>query len=115
MSGLCQDQIDFSYTALAWMENVGLVLYAPFAKTWKRALVTQFALASAWSVTRMVADIQFDEDAGPGIVYVVIPLESVMLAAIARTLKLSLFRIPTLKRFEQRVRSPFARARRRTS
>jgi membrane protease YdiL (CAAX protease family) len=104
LRGLNQEYLDLSS---AWMVNISAA-YAPFAKTWKRALLVQVCVAFAWAVTRMMAEIDFHEEALPGIVYVMSMIALVVLAALARFLKLALFRIPALKRFEENLRTRFA-------
>jgi hypothetical protein len=98
---LSQEHRDLAYTALALAGNTSIFAYAPFAKSWKRALVVPSVLALAWSITRCQADVYYDEDAGPGIFYVIVPLEAVMFASIARTLKLFLFKM--FKNFRARA------------
>jgi hypothetical protein len=88
-----QEYLDLAYTALAFVGNTSIVAYAPFARSWKRSLVVPSVLALAWTITRFPADMYYDQDAGPGIPYVIVPLEAVMFASIARALKVFLFRI----------------------
>jgi hypothetical protein len=97
-------ELDIAYQALAVTGNVATVIYAPFARTWTPALVVQGIIALSGAVARAAADVKFDEDAGPGIFYPIVIVESVFLACITRGAVSLLFKIPALRRFETHLR-----------
>src|SRR5260221_14523680 len=83
---------------------VSVVLYAPFAKTWIRALLVPFALLFAWGVIYVTTIFYFNEDSPPGMFFVATPFFAVLYAAIVRGAKLLLFKLPPLKILEEKVR-----------
>jgi hypothetical protein len=88
---------------------VATAIYAPFAKTWARALVVPFILVFAWGVVREVSIVRFREDTPPGMYFLMLPFLYLVYASVMRGLKLLLFRLPVLKAFEQKIRSRFTR------
>jgi hypothetical protein len=95
-------------TTLGLLMSVSLFVYAPFAKTWIRALAVQFLLGFCWAGTRLTSVIVFKEESPPGVFFIIVPLEYLVYASITRGLKLLLFRLPVLKAFEEKLRLRFA-------
>jgi hypothetical protein len=105
------DSIQYALWILAdvlkYAAYAATIFYAPFAKTWLRALLVPFVLALGWGVVREVSIFSFPEDSPPGIYFFVVPLEYPIFASIIRGLKLFLFRLPVLKSLEMKLRSRF--------
>lgn len=92
------------YTALAWASNLALLIYAPFAKSWRRALLVQGLLVVAWAAVRFIAGAWFGDSAEPSWLYLLVLAEALCFAAVTRTLKILLFKLPALKALEARLR-----------
>jgi hypothetical protein len=86
---------------------VAIVFYAPFAKTWFRALAVPFILVFSWSIVRLICILNFDENSPPGIYFLIVPFEYLIFASITRGIKLLLFQIPFLKSAEEKIRFHF--------
>jgi hypothetical protein len=84
---------------------VSILIYAPFAKTWKRALVIPFAIAAVGSSISAFASAVFIENTPPEIFYVLAPIICAVCAAISRVIGYVIFQIPVFKRLEERVRA----------
>jgi hypothetical protein len=96
--------IDFLYTAFGWLSNIALFVYAPFARSWRRALLVQLLLVGGWAAFQWTGTLRFGEDAAASL-YLLVLAETLMFAVVTRTLKLLLFRLPALKALEARLRS----------
>lgn len=96
--------LDLLYTALGWASNIALFAYAPFAKSWRRALLVQLCIVCSWAAVRFVAARVFAENDGPGSLYLLIVAEALVFAAVTRSLKLLLFKLPALKALEAHLR-----------
>jgi len=85
-----------------------ILLYAPFAKTWTRALAVPALLYLFASLIDGIYYILFasNEVDPPGIAALAF-LVCVLFAAVARSIKLALFTVPVLKRLEERIRGRF--------
>jgi hypothetical protein len=92
---------------LKYSAYAATIFYAPFAKTWFRALLVPFILMLSWGVVREISIFSFPEDSPPGIYFFVVPLEYPVYASIIRGLKLLLFRLPVLRGLEMKLRSRF--------
>lgn len=103
MSG-AHHSIDLLYTALGWLSNIALLTYAPFAKTWRRALLVQLLLVCGWAAVRFIAVSRFGGSADPASLYLTVVLQTLAFAAVVRTLKLLLFKLPALRALEQHLR-----------
>jgi hypothetical protein len=99
-----QTILDSAGDFIAIVAAAALILYAPFAKSWGRALGTVFLLWFLWSLWRMILIVTFREPTPPMIGFVLAPFVWVFYAAVLRAIKLLLFKIPSLARLEERVR-----------
>jgi len=95
--------LDLLYTALGWLSNIALVTYAPFAKSWRRALLVQCVLLGAWAAARFIATSHSSQHIGLEF-YLVVIVETLVFAVVTRTLKLLLFKLPALKALEAQLR-----------
>lgn len=93
------------YTALGWASNLALLSYVPFAKSWRRALLVQLLLVCAWATVRFIATSRFGDSAEPTSMYLLVLVESLVFAAVTRTLKILLFKLPALRALETRLRA----------
>src|SRR5882724_942974 len=109
MSGGIQYCFDYSADALGLIMIVAVFAYAPFAKTWNRALAVQFVLGFCWAGLRVMTVIVLKEDFPPGIIFIIVPLEYLAYASITRTLKLLLFKLRILKTFEEKLKGATVR------
>ena len=107
MSYFAQHFLYYSASVLGFLVCVASFTYAPFAKTWMRALLVQFALGFCWAAVRMMSVMFFNEESPPGIFFVIVPIEYLVFASIARCLKLLLFKRPALKALEEKLRLRF--------
>jgi hypothetical protein len=89
---------------LKYSAYAATLLYAPFAKTWVRALAVPFILISAWGLVRVISIFEFREDTPPGMYFVILPFLYLIYASIVRGAKLIVFKMPLLHSFEERVR-----------
>lgn len=87
-----------------------VVVYAPFAKDWLRALLVPFLLTSLWGILRLLAILVFREEQPPMMGFVILPPLFSAYAATARALKLILVRSPKLSKLEEKTRSFFGKA-----
>jgi hypothetical protein len=91
--------------------SAAMLLYAPFARTWIRAILVVFVLAFCWSLLRSVTIIAYREFMPPLMGFVVLPFFAVAYACAFRGVKLLLFKIPFLAKFESAIRARFTRKR----
>jgi hypothetical protein len=99
-----QTILDSAGDFIAIVAAATLILYAPFAKSWGRALGAAFLLWFLWSLCRMILIINFREPTPPMIGFVLAPFVALLYAAVLRGIKLLLFKIPFLANLENRVR-----------
>jgi hypothetical protein len=86
--------------------TLGLILfYAPFAKTWIRALTVPVALIIMGILVTEFTIVAFKEESPPGIGFALAPFACALFAAIARVIGYVIFKIPILKRLEEDVRA----------
>jgi hypothetical protein len=81
-----------------------VVLYAPFAKTWKRAAVVVVATTVVWSICRVITIILFNENSPPMIGFVMMPFLAAFYAFVLRLIKGVVFCIPWLKKIVKSTR-----------
>lgn len=107
MNDFLQHFLYYSAAVFGLLVGVSPFVYAPFAKTWMRALLVQFSLGFIWALIRLMSVICFNEESPPGIFFIIIPLEYLVYASIARGIKLLLFKLPMLKAIEEKLRLHF--------
>ena len=93
--------------ALKYSAYIATIFYAPFAKTWFRALFVPFIFTFSWGIVRGISIFSFPEDSPPGLYFFLMSVQSILDAAIIRCIKLLLFKITTLKVFEEKLRLRF--------
>jgi hypothetical protein len=102
--------LDNAADVLDLIVYVSAFLYAPFSSTWRRAVLVPGLLAVGWSALRLTAIIRFGENSPPGIGFLIFPVMIIAFASAARLLKLVVFRIPLLAKWERQVRAHDARS-----
>jgi hypothetical protein len=105
MSDFIQQFLYYLAAVLGLLLSVAPFVYAPFAKTWTRAMSVQIILGFAWGLTRLISIIYFNEESPPGVFFLILPIEYLVYAAITRSLKIFLFKFPALKAFEEKIRT----------
>ena len=96
------DIFEFSLSALLM---VIVVIYAPFAKSTKRAFRVVVTSGFVWGVTSIIASIVFNEESSPFIGYLIVPPIIGVIAVALRLTKIALFEIfPFLENLEARFR-----------
>jgi len=96
--------LELLYTTLGWISNIALVVYAPFARSWRRALLVQCLLVGAWAAVRYIATSNLGEDSAPASFYLIVLTETLVFAVATRTLKILLFKLPAFKTLEAHLR-----------
>ena len=87
-----------------------VILYAPFARTWSRAIWVPFIASFVWCAFRMtIIEVYREPYDSPWIVVLALPVVCAFYACIARILKLLIFMIPFLHRLEGRFRTRLSR------
>ena len=89
---------------------VGVIafLYAPFARSFIKALGIVFISAFCWSFLRIAAIIAFNEPCPPVVGFMVFPFFVAIYASIAKAVKTIVFEIPYLAKMEERFLERFA-------
>lgn len=93
------------YVTLDLLQTIILLLvvvYAPFSRTWRGAIGVVFFVSAIWGILRIVVILAFGEGSPPLIAFLAMPFFTAVYAAIARSVKMLLFRIPFLERIEHR-------------
>lgn len=78
---------------LGYLTVGGVILYAPLAGTWRRALLVPCVLSVAWGGVRVITILLFREPCPPLIGFAVLPLLYMLGAAALRAGKELLLRI----------------------
>ncbi len=92
---------------LAYVMYAAILFYAPFAKTWRRAIAAVLFVSASWSLLRMFTIIAYREDTPPMFAFVVLPFFTVAYGCALRGVKILLFKIPALAALESRLRAKF--------
>jgi len=70
------------------------IIYAPFARSWLRAIIVSFGTTFAWSALRIAMTIFFKEpDSPPLMGFIVLPFFIAVYAVIARSIKILICKI----------------------
>jgi hypothetical protein len=95
----------FSYT-LTLLVALSILVYSPMAGSWKRALLVPAVLTLLWGGVRTVSIIAFREPEEPvPFGFIVAPFLAAFYAALVRSAKIVLFRIPLLSRWEKAAKT----------
>lgn len=86
-----------------------MVVYAPFSKSWLKAICSVFIVSTSWVLVRAVSILLFNESSPPLLGFVVLPIACVFYTVIIRGIKCLVFMIPYLHRLEQRVNNFIAK------
>jgi hypothetical protein len=85
------------------------ILYAPFARSWRRALGVPFAIAFIWGALRAGTIVVFGEPSPPLIGFVALPFFCALYAAAARLFGKLLKQIPFVRGVTERFRAQWVR------
>ena len=95
-----KDAVEYFGDMLAWFLAALIILYAPFARSFIKALGFVLMAAVCWSCVRVAPIFAFNEECPPLVGFLVVPIFALVYASMAKAVKTLLFAIPYFARVE---------------